>query len=451
MADLGVLDAVSLLRKRSLSAAELLAACLERIEARNGGPPSFDGAPDAVNAWARLYPELAAEQAAAADERLTREGEEAPQLCGIPLGLKDLYGVAGLPLTASSRILDGHVADADSEAWRRLHAQGMVLVGHTHTHEFACGGTTDQVGNPRALDRSAGGSSGGSAAAVAAGMVPAATGTDTCGSLRIPAALCGVSAIKPTHGQVPMDGIVPLAPTLDHAGPIAATIADCSALLAGLTADGDELPQGPRAGGAPLAGLTIALTDRPEALDVDPEVVAGLETARAACEGLGARIVERPAVPRFPAEHMTTILLTETWRSHAGYAERSDDYRPSVREFVTSSQGFQDAAAYAAAQERRTRFTAEWDAWFETVDLLLEPTVPILAPPRGTGYDPGGTAGPGDPLIELTDTWDLTGFPVAALPVPAGRLPVGVSLVAPRGAQALLIQAAIDLQEHAFS
>ena len=119
---------------------------------------------------------------------------ETPLLCGIPLGLKDLYAVAGLPLTASSRVLAGHVAAEDAVAWQRLDWAGMVLVGHTHTHEFAAGGTTDQVGNPWALDRAAGGSSGGSAAALAAGLVPAALGTDTCGSLRIPAALSGVCA-----------------------------------------------------------------------------------------------------------------------------------------------------------------------------------------------------------------------------------------------------------------
>src|SRR5918992_2199266 len=189
VADLGVLAAAELLRSRRLSAAELLAACVRRIE--GGGRPTFDGAPDAINAWVRLYPDVAEELARAADERLDREREGASLLCGIPIGLKDLYAVAGLPLTASSRVLEGNVAGEDCEAWARLRRRGMVLVGHTHTHEFAGGGTTDQVGNPWAPDRSAGGSSGGSAAAVAAHMVPAALGTDTLGSLRIPSALCG--------------------------------------------------------------------------------------------------------------------------------------------------------------------------------------------------------------------------------------------------------------------
>src|SRR3954469_10002999 len=198
-ADLGVLEAARELRARSLSAGELAAAVLARIEARNGGAPTFDGAPDAVNAWARVYAEEAEAMARAADERLAREGDGAPLLCGVPVALKDLYAVEGLPLTASSRMLEGNVATEDCVAWARLRAAGMVLVGHTHTHEFAFGGTTDQVGNPWDVARSAGGSSGGSGAALAARMVPAATGTDTAGSLRIPAAMSRTSAVKPTH------------------------------------------------------------------------------------------------------------------------------------------------------------------------------------------------------------------------------------------------------------
>src|SRR4051794_4760412 len=160
-ADLGVLGAARALRARRLSASELVEAVLARIDARNGGPPSVDGAAGAVNAWARLYPDEGRAAGRAADERPAREGEAAPLLCGVPIGLKDLYAVAGLPVTASSRMLEANVAREDSVVWARLRAAGMVLVGHTHTHEFAFGGTTDQVGNPWDLARSAGGSSGG--------------------------------------------------------------------------------------------------------------------------------------------------------------------------------------------------------------------------------------------------------------------------------------------------
>src|SRR5436305_12842581 len=134
-ADLGVLDASALRRRRELSSVELTQSCLGRIEERNGGPPTHDGAPDAINAFARVYPGLALQQADAADQRLRRESDAAPRLCGVPVAIKDLYGIAGLPLTASSRVLEGNLASHDALAWARVRDQGMVLLGHTHTHE----------------------------------------------------------------------------------------------------------------------------------------------------------------------------------------------------------------------------------------------------------------------------------------------------------------------------
>jgi aspartyl-tRNA(Asn)/glutamyl-tRNA(Gln) amidotransferase subunit A len=462
-ADLGVLEAAALLRARELSAAELTEACLRRIEERNGGPPSFDGAPDAINAWARVYPDVAQEMAQAADERLARG--DAPLLCGIPLGLKDLFAVAGLPLTASSRVLEDRVADADCVAWGRLRERGMVLIGHTHTHEFASGGTTDQVGNPWALERSAGGSSGGSAAALAAVMVPAALGTDTLGSLRIPSALCGTSAIKATHGRVPIDGVIALAPTFDHAGPMARSIADCAALLHGLAAGGAQVtplmpppgrldvPLQPRPGPRPLDGLVVAVLDREP---LDPDVAGGVDTAHGACKQLGARVVCPPPVPDPDPRDMTAIFLAEMGAEHRAYAAKADLYRPSIRELVDATAIAADAGRYLSAQAARARFTVAWEEWFAEhgVDVVLEATVPPVARVRGKGYERGHTGGEGDPLIALTSTWDMTGFPVAALPAGVGShsgLPVGVSLIAPRGAEARVVQAAIDLQEHVLA
>jgi aspartyl-tRNA(Asn)/glutamyl-tRNA(Gln) amidotransferase subunit A len=458
--DLGVLGAAELLRRRALSSAELTEACLTRIDERNGGAPTFEGAPGAVNAWARLYPELAGESARRADERLA--AGDAPLLCGIPLGLKDLYGMEGLPLTASSRVLDGNVASADAEVWARLRRQGMVALGHTHTHEFAAGGTTDQVGNPWAPDRVAGGSSGGSAAALAAGMTPAALGSDTCGSLRIPSSCCGTSAIKPTHGLLPLDGIIPLAATLDHPGPMARTIADCAALLAAMAAGGSPvnptvpppaplgaLPLEPTPGAEPLAGLTIALTDRTERTPLDPAVAAALDTARRACEQLGARVVSAKAPWDQDWDDLSRLLLTDVWAYHARHAGRAGLYRPAIAEFVEAAKHFTDAAAYLAAQERRAAGAAAWETWFAqgAIDLVLEPTLPIVPHGRGPGYDRGHAGGPGDPMIALTALWDLTGMPVAALPV---TWETGMSLVAPRGREAMLVAAAIDLQERAL-
>jgi aspartyl-tRNA(Asn)/glutamyl-tRNA(Gln) amidotransferase subunit A len=461
--DLGVLEAVALLHHGRLSAAELTEACLQRIEQLNG-PPTHHGAPDAINAWARLYPALARDQALAADQRRSREGDAAPLLCGIPLALKDLYGVADLPLTASSRVLEGHVAGEDAVAWARLRDQGMVLLGHTHTHEFAAGGTTDQVGNPWSLDRVAGGSSGGSAAAVAARMAPAALGSDTCGSLRIPSACCGTSTLKPTHGRVPLDGVIPLAPSLDHAGPIARSIADCAALLAAMAA-GEPVPTpvmpppapmpqlslSARPGRRPLQGLTIALTDRPDTseIPIEAQVAAGLDQTRRACERLGARVVQLPAPWALDWHDLSIILMTEVWSYHAQHSERHEHYRPAIAEFLEASRNFIPAAPYLAAQERRTRGTAVWERWFqsESVDLVLEPTLPVVPYARGPGYNRGHAGGPGDPMIALTALWDMTGMPVASLPF---SWDVGVSLIAPRGQEEPLVQAAIDLQEHAL-
>jgi aspartyl-tRNA(Asn)/glutamyl-tRNA(Gln) amidotransferase subunit A len=461
-ADLSLLEAATLLRARQLSAVELADACLARIDELGDGEPSFEGAPDAINAWVRLYPELAREQAHAADERLAREGEAAPLVCGVPLALKDLYAMDGLPLTASSRVLEGNVASEDALVWRRLRDAGMVPLGHTHTHEFAAGGTTDQVGNPWALERVAGGSSGGSAAALAARMTPAALGSDTCGSLRIPAACCGVSSIKPTHGRLPLGGVLPLAASLDHPGPMARTMADCSALLGAMAEAGPELtplmpppeeigelPLAARLGPRPLEGVTVALTERPVDAKMVDEVAAAYERARRACDELGARVVELATPWTFDWHDLLIVLMSDVWAYHSQLADRHDRYRPAIAEFVEIAQKFTDAQAYMGAQQRRAEGTALWEDWFaqKGVDFVLEPALPIVPYERGPGYERGNAGGPGDPMIALTALWDMTGMPVATIPV---EWNVAVSLIAPLGREAEVVQAAIDLQEHSL-
>jgi aspartyl-tRNA(Asn)/glutamyl-tRNA(Gln) amidotransferase subunit A len=406
----------------------------------------------------RVYEDDALAGADRADARLA--AGESPPLCGVPVGLKDLYAVAGKPLTASSRLLD-EVPERSSDAWARLEAAGMVLLGHLHTHEFAAGGTTDQVGNPWALDRSAGGSSGGSAAALAARMVPAAVGTDTAGSLRIPAALSGISSIKPTYGRVPVEGCIPLSPTLDQPGPMARSVADAAALLSALATEPGQrpdpvvarLPLDPRGGPRPLTGLRVAVTGRPMAAGAESDVLDGLQATRSAVERLGGQVVELQAPPDVAPEDSVTILFHEVWAYHAAHAERRDRYRPSIRAFVDLAREVHDPEAYEVAQGRRAQMTAQWRAWFveHGVDLLLEATVPMTACTRGHGYDSGNLGGGGDPLIVLTSTWNFTGFPVVALPAGLGArtgLPVGVSLIGPPDAEPVLVQTAIDLQQH---
>jgi aspartyl-tRNA(Asn)/glutamyl-tRNA(Gln) amidotransferase subunit A len=327
----------------------------------------------------------------------------------------------------------------------------MVLLGHLHTHEFAAGGTTDQVGNPWALDHSAGGSSGGSSAALAARMVPAATGTDTAGSLRIPSALCGTSTIKPTRGLVSLTGIVPLSSSLDHPGPMARTVADCALLLAAMAPRGFEwVPPGP---GGTLEGVRIALSPRTALMRLDPDVADGLDRALEACRRLGASLIDPPAPPvplePDPDPAYLDVLSADLLVYHRRFDARRALYRPSLREWVEHAElTATSPAAYDEMQAARARLTAVWSTWLahERVSALIEPTVPVVAPLRGDGYD---HAGSDIDLIRLTHYWNWTGFPVAALPSGVGRrsgLPTGVSLIGPSGADAEIARAAVTLQ-----
>ena len=438
-ADAGVVEAIALLARRDASSRELVESCLARIRERDGAH-SHEGDVGSINAWVRLYEDDALAAADRADAWLATG--EAPALCGIPIGLKDVYGVEGKQLTASSRLLD-EVPGRSCEAWIRLEAAGMVLLGHLHTHEFAAGGTTDQVGNPWALDRSAGGSSGGSAAALAARMVPAATGTDTAGSLRIPSALCGTSTIKPTRGTVPTRGIVPLGPTFDHAGPMARSLEDCAPLLAAL-ADGNRLERR-----APVR--RIAVSPRLGLVDLDADVADGFETALGACRSLGLEVVDVPA-PDVSLELGLTFLdlvCAEMLVYHRRFDDRRGLYRPSIRGFIDYGEHRAlSAESYVAAQGQRAEATWRWVDWFaeHRVDALIEPTVPIVAQPRGHGYDEAFTD---VAEISLTHYWNWTGLPVVALPSGVGGrsgLPVGVSLIGAPGSDWDLLATGVSLQ-----
>jgi aspartyl-tRNA(Asn)/glutamyl-tRNA(Gln) amidotransferase subunit A len=434
-ADLGVRDAAASLRQRDLSSRELVDACLKRIQERDG-EHSHEGDPGSVNAWIRVYEEDARAAAGRADERLAPG--DAPELCGIPIGLKDLYAVAGKPLTASSRLLD-EAPLRDCDVWARLEDEGMVLLGHVHTHEFAAGGTTDQVGNPWGLELSPGGSSGGSAAALASGTVPAATGTDTAGSLRIPSAMCGTSTIKPTRNLVSMRGIVPLSPTLDHAGPMARSVGDCEPLLAAMA--GVSPPTSRR----PIERIAVS----PRIGDLEPDVAEGLETA---LEALGARRVdpEPPSVPLELEPDFPDVLCLEMLVYHRRFDDHRELYRPSIVGFLDYAESRATTGEdYIAAQARRGETTGAWVDWLaeHRIDAIVEPTVPIVAHARGGGYDEAFTD---YAEISLTHYWDWTGFPVVALPSGVGRLsglPVSVSLIGAPGADWDLLAAGAALQD----
>ena len=438
-ADLGVGEAVSALAAGELSSLELVEACLRRIEERDG-THSHDGDPGSINAWVRVYAEDAIETAKRADR--VPAGER-PALHGVPIGLKDVYAVAGKPLTASSRALED-VPERDSDVWASLKAAGMVLLGHLHTHEFTVGGTTDQVGNPWALDRTAGGSSGGSAAALAARMTPAATGSDTAGSLRIPSAMCGTSTIKPTYGTTSFRGGVPLAPSFDHAGPMARTLEDCAALLAAITGLGGTSEPG-------LRGARLAVSPRLPLVTPDDDVAAGFDGALDVCRSLGAELVDvpPPAAQLDVGTDFLDILHAELAAWHRRLADRRDVYRPALREWVEQGEEKGTSAIdYAAAQARRREDTAAWRDWFaeHRISAVIEPTVTVVAWARGDGYD---RAGSDAELIALTHYWNWTGLPAAALPAGVGSrsgLPVGVSLIGAHGTDWDLLGLGIALQ-----
>ena len=432
-ADLGVVECAAALAGRKVSSRELTEACLLRIAERDG-THSHDGDPGSINAWVRVYEEDARATAAVADERIA--AGDAPLLCGVPLGLKDLYAVAGKPLTASSRVLD-ETPDRDCDAWARLRAEGMVLLGHLHVHEFACGGTTDQVGSPWALERSAGGSSGGSSAALASRQVPAATGTDTAGSLRIPSAECGTSTIKPTRGLLSIRGIVPLAPSFDHPGPMTRAVRDCEPLLAAMA--GVRPPTERR----PLRRWALS----PRVAALDPDVADGLERALATLPGDRAE-------PALPAARLDVLgeffdmVLTEMLVWHRRFEDRWGEYRYSNRARLEHAvERAMTAEEYFSGQVRRVEDTDAWSDWFAEhgVDAVVEPTLPIVAPVRGSGYDdPWGDLDD----LSLTHYWDWTGLPVVSLPSGVGSrsgLPVSVSLIGPPGSEWDLL----ELGQHA--
>jgi len=358
--------------------------------------------------------------------------------------------VAGKPLTASSRACELHPT-TDSAVWMRLREAGMVLLGHLHTHEWAAGGSTDQVGNPWNTTHTAGGSSGGSAAALAARTVPVATGSDTAGSLRIPSAICGTSAMKPTRGLVPLDGILPLAWSLDHAGPMARTLRDCQPVLDAML--GRPPARGALASAATsLAGITLAVSPRLTEVKTDDEVLRSFDASVAVARGLGATIVEAPppSGDLEVAELFFAILGTDMLAFHRRYDAVRTQYRASTQELLAfTEEHAMSLEGYGQAQLARLEVTARWEHWFREhqLDAVLEPTVVFTAPPRGQGYDRFVIP---DPFTLLAHFWDWTGFPVASLPCGLGDasgMPIGLSVVGPGHTDLRTLGIAMTIQE----
>lgn len=387
-----------------------------------------------IHAMVTSTPEIARAAAVEADRRLA--AGERGELLGIPIVLKDLIDVAGVPTTAGSKVLADNMPAADAVVWQRLRAAGAVLLGKSNTHEFAYGGTTEPTRHPADTTRMVGGSSGGPAAALAAGYCLGAVGTDTAGSIRNPAGLCGVAGLKPTRDLVDPTGVVPLSPTLDVVGPMARHVADLAPLL---TVMSGRAPDGAGRWRSP-EGIRVGLLDPGEMAD---RVARGLEAARDRLTGAGA-VVEAVDLPGWADSVFAdfTVIGFEAARYHRQWADRRDAYTPYVRERLDEG-GRTSEASYREALVEAGRLRDAVDRALTTYDVLLLPGVPFEAPPAY--HDQVEVAGRAEDrdtaLCRNMALANLTGHPVLALPADGGAgLPVGVQLLGRHGADHDLIR-----------
>jgi len=395
-----------------------------------------------------------ARQAAAVAEAEIKAGKKRGPLHGIPYALKDIYDVAGVRTTAHSKLLIDNVAREDAITTAKLEAAGMVLLGKLSTHEFARGGPTDALPFPNAKNpwntaHFAGGSSSGSAVAVASGMVGLAMGSDTGGSIRLPATFCGLVGMKATYGVISRRGVVPLSFTLDHAGPLTRTVEDC-ALAMQLLAGYDPGDPGSAREAVPdysadlqkgVAGLTIG---RARAYDieagVDAEMMAAVDAAAEKWRALGATIVDvvLPSKQRMDA-CIQTILLAEGFAIHGEWLRtRPQDYGRVTRERLMMG-AFVTGGEYVQAQRLRRIITAEVDAVLAGCDAILCAGNPTAAP-RVVDVDEG----PFRRSHPITGPFNATGHPGLALPCGFGAsgLPLGLQLIGRSYAEPMLLRIA---------
>lgn len=432
---LSLTEASDLIRRRALSPRELTQAYLDRIAARDGE----------TRAYLTLLADSALAAAGAAEAEIARGAYRGP-LHGIPIAYKDLIQTRGIRTTGGSRILKDWVPDADAGVAARLAAAGAILLGKLNLHEFAFGptGVNPHYGTPRnpwGPDRMPGGSSSGSGVAVAEGLCAGALGTDTGGSVRIPASLCGIVGLKPTYGRVSRAGVLPLAWSLDHIGPMTRTVRDAGLLLGGMAGHDPADPSAPvlpvpdyRAlSDADPRGRTVGIV-REFFERLDSEVRAAVEAAAEALRGLGVRVQEiRLPRIRHAGPAVFAIISSEAMAYHEPYLKtRAAEYGADVRGRLAAGQ-FILAKDYLKAQRARQVLRADVDAALQTADALLLPTTPVPAPPltasevtvEGVSEDVRGA------LTRCTRPINLTGHPSLAIPcgLTAAGLPVSLQLV----------------------
>ena len=428
------------LRARKVSAVDLVDHCLRRIEQDNG----------TLNAFIRIMGEEARADAAAADRELASGRDRGP-LHGVPVAIKDLVDVAGIPTTAASRVREGHVATADAPVVTALRDAGAIIIGKTNLDEFAFGTTSENsafgpVRNPHEPSRSPGGSSGGSAVSVASGMALAAIGTDTGGSIRIPAAVCGVVGLKPTYDEVSAESVVPLARSFDHVGPFTRTVGDAVLVHRAMTHSTSLGASRSTARDARTLRLAIP---RPYFCELlDREVRGRFDEAIAALRDAGVHVSETaiPHAAETPAIYMH-IHSSEGAQYHAKTLESmADRYTRSVRLRLEVGR-YVLAEDYARAMRGRDVLRSEVEAALADVDALVLPAVPIPAPPIGAESIVVDTTTQAVRAMMLRNTqlFNVTGHPAISIPcgTTAQGLPCGLELVGRRFETSALLEIAL--------
>lgn len=417
-----------------LSPVELVDACLERIHSLDNGLHAFI-----------TVTEESARQAALKAETAIVEGEHLGPLHGIPVGLKDLYWTEEIPTTAGSKIKAGYVPPLDATSVALLKNAGTIILGKMNMHPFAYGavGINPDYGTPRNPWNTVcipGGSSSGSAVALATGMVTAATGSDTGGSIRIPSSICGTVGIKPTYGRVSRHGVVPLSWSLDHAGPMARSVEDCAILLQAMaahdpqdpTSSNEPVPDYRAAAKRPVAGLRGAVP-RGFFTGVQDGVRAAVEEALKVLEGLGMHLeeVDAPDLDETVAVSMA-ILGPEAAAYHKEMLQEVPDQYPAdvLRRLQTNF--FIPAVDYVRGQQLRTSLAQRYYDILRRYDVLVTPTEPLTAQPIGqTTVVIGGEERSNQGMLtRFTSPFNITGLP--AISVPCGfderGLPVGLQV-----------------------